>query len=142
MQSVSIAGAAGAQARAWYRETQLPVLAYSPLAHGLFSGKMPAAETAHADRYLDKFALRGYAGPANFQRLRRCEELAARKGAAVAQVALAWIFRQGLDLFAVVSASSPRRMESNIAALSLPLTPEECRYLNLEDDPPEAGKEA
>ena len=131
--SLTIAGHDGTDARDWYRRTRTPVLAWSPLARGLFSGRMKSTDADRVDQYLDEYARRGYAVPDNFERLRRCEQLAAEKGVTVSQIALAWTFHQGLNLFAIVSTSSDRRMRENIAALELPLTDEECRYLNLEE---------
>ena len=69
----------------------------------------------------------------NFERVRRCELLAKEKGATVAQIALAWLFCCGLNTFAVTGTSSAERMKENIAAFSLKLTQEECRFLNLEE---------
>jgi aryl-alcohol dehydrogenase-like predicted oxidoreductase len=75
--------------------------------------------------------MRGYGYPENFERLRRCEEMAEKKGVAVAQLAMAWIHRQGLNTFAVVSTSGRERMQMNIDALNLELTPEEADWLDL-----------
>ena len=132
--SLSIAGRAQAEARAWYEKTQLPVIAYSALAHGLFSGRMRSADAADVEQYLDVYARRGYASADNFERLRRCEELAKAKNATVPQIAMAWIFHQHMNMFAVVSTSSAERMRANIGALEIALSGEECRYLNLEGD--------
>ncbi|MBO6093518.1 MAG: aldo/keto reductase, partial [Oscillospiraceae bacterium] len=60
--------------------------------------------------------------------------LAEEKGCTVAQVAMAWIYHQPLNTFAIVTLSSPRRLDENIAALSIPLSEAECRYLNLETE--------
>lgn len=133
---LSISGPQGAEERAWYRKTGLPVLAFSALGRGLFSGRVVSGDRATARKYMDGAARRGYAAPDNFERLRRCEELAAAKGAAVSQVALAWCFRQGLELFTVIRTFHPKRMEENAAALSLALTEQECRYLDLQADRP------
>ena len=130
--SLSIAGPGQREAQDWYRRTQLPVIAYSPLARGLFSGRMKSADAARAEQFLDEYARRGYVSEDNFKRLGRCEELAAQKNVTVPQIALAWIFHQRMNMFAIVSTSSAERMRANIAALDLPLTEAECRYLNLE----------
>lgn len=133
---LSISGRSGEAERDWYRETRLPVLAFSALGRGLFSGRVRSSDRATARKYMDGAARRGYATPDNFERLRRCEELAEAKGATVPQVALAWSFRQGLELFAVINTSNAKRMEDNAAALSLELTERECRYLDLLEDRP------
>ncbi len=128
---VTLSGPANADALAWYRESRMPVFAYSSLAHGFFAGKMKSADAARAADFLDKWAIRGYACPQNFERLRRCEALAAEKGVTVPQLALRWIFAQGLNAFAVVSSASPARMRQNLAALEIPLTDQEAAWMDL-----------
>lgn len=125
--TVSIAG--DREALKWYRQSGMPVLAYSSLGHGLFSGKVRCA----ADMK-EKWARRGFGSADNFERARRAELLAKEKGCTVAQIALAWLFTQGMNVIPIVSTSSPVRMRENIAALSLPLTAKEADWLNLKHD--------
>ncbi|MCM1123053.1 MAG: aldo/keto reductase [Eubacterium sp.] len=131
---ITISGPDNEEARQWYADTQMPVIAYSSLGRGLFSGRVKGDDTESAAEILDSVAMKGYACEENFERLRRCEELAERKQCSVAQIAMAWIYGQPLNTFAVVSTSSPKRMKQNIEALHLNLTEEECRYLNLQSD--------
>lgn len=109
----------------------MPVIAYASLAHGLLSGKLKSSEQEKAGKVLDKFAVKGYVCPENFERLRRCEELAAKKNCTVSQIAMAWIFRQDLDVLAVVGTSKASRMQENIDAMHLKLSEEEAAYLDL-----------
>ncbi len=131
---VSLTGPENEGARQWYRDTQLPVFAYSSLARGLLSGRLKSQDAPRAKDVLDSYAMKGYACPDNFQRLARCEALAAQKGCSVAQIAMAWLYAQPLNTFAIVTMSSPARIQENTAALALHLTEAECRYLNLETD--------
>lgn len=128
---VTISGPAGEGARKWYQENQMPVIAYSSLAHGLFSGQVKSSDIEHIKEVLDGPAMKGYAYPENFERLRRCEELAGKKGVSVPQIAMAWIYRQKLNTFAVVSTSRAERMQENIDALHVELSEDEVRYLDL-----------
>lgn len=128
---VTISGPANERARKWYQENQMPVIAYSSLAHGLFSGQVKSSNIEHAGNVLDEPAKKGYAYPENFERLRRCEELAKAKGASVPQIAMAWIYQQKLNTFAVVSTSKAERMQENIDALQIELSEEEIAYLDL-----------
>ncbi len=130
---VTLSGPSNEAARAWYRAEGMPVFAYSSLAHGFFSGKMKSADERRAKDYLDSWAVKGYVCPQNFERLRRCEELAAQKDVTVPQLALRWIFSQGLNTFAIVSSASPDRMRQNLDALRIPLTDEEAAWLDLRD---------
>lgn len=131
---VTISGPQNEEARAFYRETGMPVLAYSSLGHGLFSGKVKGDDMEGAKAILDGGGIRGYWFEENFERLRRAECLAKELGSTVPQVALAWIFHQNLNVLGVVSVSSAGRIASNMAALQLPLTDAQCRWLNLELD--------
>lgn len=130
---VSISGPSNKEAREWYKKNNIPVIAYSSLARGLFAGKIKSSETHRLAEILDDMTLKGYGCPENYERLRRCEELAEKKHCSVAQIAMSWIYHQEVDTFAVVSTSSPERMQENIEALSLVLSAEECEYLDLQE---------
>ena len=131
---VTLTGKENADARRWYAETQMPVICYSSLGRGILSGKLKSGDADHAAKILDSVAMKGYGCPDNFVRLARCEALAAEKGCSVSQIAMAWIYHQPINTFAVVTMSSPERIRDNIASLSIALTEEEARYLNLEED--------
>lgn len=133
---VAISGPKNAEARQWYHQQNMPIVAYSSLGRGLFSGKLKSTQMDEAKRFLDAAARKGYLCPQNFERLRRCEELARKYGCTVPQIAMAWIFRQKLNTFAVVSTSNPARFSQYLEALNLELSEEEARYLNLETTPP------
>jgi len=129
---VTIAGPSNRAARSYYLENNIPVFAYSALGRGFFSGLVSSAQPEKAGDVLDAAAMKGYACPANFERLRRCELLAAEKGLTVPEVAMAWLFSQPLDVYALVSTVSKARMEMNIASSKIRLTREECSWLDLE----------
>ena len=131
---VSLTGDENTEARRWFAENQTPVFAYSSLGRGLLSGKLKSGDAGNATQVLDVFAMKGYFSPDNIRRLARCEELAERKGCSVAQIAMAWLYRQPLNVFAIATMSSPARIQENIAALSVRLTEEECRYLDLSEN--------
>ena len=124
-------GAENGAAREWYRKTQLPVIAYSSLGRGFFSGKFRSGERARARKVLDAVARKAYDCEENYLRLRRAEELAGKKDCTVSEIAMRWVFSEGLNIFAAVSASSRERILGNIAALSLPMTAKEAEYLDL-----------
>lgn len=123
--AVSIAGPNNAQAREWYRKNGFPILAYSVLGKGFFSGKV------HSPKDMSGWARRGFATKENFERLRRAEEIADAKGCSVSQLALAWFYQNDLNVFATVSAISVDYMQQNIAALEIKLSEEEINYIDL-----------
>lgn len=128
---VTISGPENADARAWYSKTRMPVIAWSSMGRGFFSGRVRSDQPEAAKKFLDRPARRAFEHPMNFERLRRVEQIASAKGATVSQIALAWIFSQTLDVFGVVTASSGARMAQNIEALDVHLTPDEVAYLDL-----------
>lgn len=128
---VTISGPSNADARKWYAENKIPVLAYSSLGRGMFSGKVKSNDREGAKKILDANAVKGYCYPENFQRLARAEQLAKEKGLTVPQVALAWILNQNFDVFPLVSVSRGESMQSNIRALDVEFTEEEVNWLDL-----------
>ena len=77
---VTISGPAGEEDRKWYRESGMPVIAYSSLGRGMMSGRVRSGDPEGARQILDSFAQKGFLYPENLERLRRCEKLAAEKG--------------------------------------------------------------
>jgi aryl-alcohol dehydrogenase-like predicted oxidoreductase len=132
---VSISGPAGAAAREWYAQTQMPLLIWSPLASGFFSGRF-RRDNLHlfGEREWDEVAVRTYASEANFQRLERAETLAAEKGLSAAQVALAYVMNQPMNIFVVVGPHSAEKFRANIEASEVKLTQEELDWLDLRTD--------
>lgn len=131
---VTLSGDEQASARKWYANNQMPVIAYSSLGRGFFNGKITSKNREDVNSILDEAAVKGYVSDDNFERLSRCELLAQKYGATVAQIAMAWIFKNDMNVFAIVSATSAERMKQNIEALSIPLTETECAYLNLKEE--------
>ena len=128
---IGITGEEHAEDRKWYAENQMAVIAYSGLARGFFSGKVKSTDETNVESLIDVFAVKAYAHPENFKRLKRAEELAVKKAATVSQIALAYIFNSGLNACAIVSTRSLERMKQNVAALDIVLSREEMDYLSL-----------
>jgi aryl-alcohol dehydrogenase-like predicted oxidoreductase len=132
---ISISGSAGAVARAWYEETQMPLLIWSPLASGFFSGRFRRDNlNQFGEREWDDVVLRTYANEANFQRLDRASILAAEKGLSPAQVALAYVMNQPMNIFAVIGPHSAEKFKANIEASNFEMTTQEMAWLDLRSD--------
>lgn len=126
---VTISGQGNKEVRDWYSRTNMPVLAYSALGRGFFSGRFEAGDYETAKSVLDAYAQKGYMYPVNMERLERCQILAEKRSCSVAQVAMSYIFSHSMNVFAVVSTTSPDRMKLNIEAAKLKLSQEEVRFL-------------
>ena len=132
---LSISGSAGTAAREWYEQTQMPLLIWSPLASGFFSGRFRRDNLDQfGEREWDDVVLRTYANEANFQRLDRASILAAEKGLSPAQVALAYVMNHPMNVFAVVGPHSAEKFRANIEASDLELTLREMAWLDLRTD--------
>lgn len=121
----------------WYKKTQYPLLSWSSLARGFFSGKFTRG---NLDEFTDQqslMSIRCYAREDNFVRLERAAVLAAEIGKTVAQIALAYIFAQPLNCFAVTGSLELGHFEENIEAIDITLTEKEASWLDLKSEYPD-----
>lgn len=134
---VTISGPKSEAARAWYRETNMPVFAWSAMAGGFWSGRY-TRENIHDKEsgVYNELVTRCYGSEDNFKRLDRAQELGATKGATIPQIALAYLMNYPLNMFALVGSANKDELKSNIDALSVTLTPQELDYLDLKADSP------
>lgn len=98
-------------------------VAYAPLGRGYLTGTAePAAEYSEDDfrRHNPRWQ------PGDFEKnvaaVGRLSELAAAKGATVAQLGLAWLLTRGEHVVPIPGTRSPRRVEENLGAIDLTLT--------------------
>jgi aryl-alcohol dehydrogenase-like predicted oxidoreductase len=131
---VSITGEAGADAREWYKGTQMPVLPWSSLCGGFFSGRFTRDNLDRFTKGGDLRCVRSFCCEDNFRRLDRAGELAAEKGVSVAQIALAYCICGEMNVFPLMAAWTAEEAAQNGAACDIDLTPEEVAWLNLEAD--------
>ncbi len=132
---VTVSGPSNKEAREWYAQSGMPVIAYSSLGRGLFSGRLKHnAGMEEASKVLDKHAMKAYYCKDNMERLRRCELLGTDKDRSVPQIAMAYLFAQPMNTYAVVSTSKASRMIQNIEALNISLGPHDIAWLDLEAD--------
>lgn len=129
---VTLTGADQAVARAYYQENQMPVFAYSSLGRGFLSGRVHSDDFEGAKQVMDPFAQRGYLYDCNMQRLARAEQLAKELNASIPQIALAYIFNNPLNAFALVGAETKEQMADNLKAMELKLTEQQVKWLNLD----------
>jgi len=129
---LSISGEAGNEARSWHAKNNMAVMAWSPLASGFFSGKF-RRDNLHTfgAREWDEVVVRTYAKESNFQRLERTGQLAKEKGVTAAQIALAFVMNQPMNMYAVVGPHAVQKFKENVAAAELKLTPQELDWLDL-----------
>ena len=113
------------------RELGISIIAYSPLAQGLLTGKFHGADPirpAAPRKWMKRFKPEGRS--ATEALVQELHTIAAAHDATPAQIALAWVTqRHGELIVAIPGASSVSQAHSNAAALEVTLTPEELDLL-------------
>jgi len=132
--SVWIDGPAGRTARDWYRENRMPVLSWSTLAGGFFSGRFRRDNLEAFTDGADARCVRCYCSEDNFRRLDRAAELADERGATVPQIALAFVIHGPLNGFPLMAGWTAQQIAENARACEVELTEADIAYLDLESD--------
>jgi L-glyceraldehyde 3-phosphate reductase len=93
-------------------------IVFTPLAQGLLTDRylkgIPADSRATKERFLKMSDV----DEGKLSRIRALNELAARRGQSLAQMALAWVLRDGRITSALIGASRVEQIEQNVAALA------------------------
>jgi aryl-alcohol dehydrogenase-like predicted oxidoreductase len=136
---VALGGAKNRGARAWYAKTQIPVVPYSSLGGGFFSGRITREHLApggfeQVKDQLQSWCVKGYCHEVNFRRLERAWILAEEKGVPLPQIALAFILQSPLNVFPLIGARTREEFAENVKALDVKLTEQERTWLDLETD--------
>jgi aryl-alcohol dehydrogenase-like predicted oxidoreductase len=126
---LSIGGASGAEARAWYRESRLALLAWSPVAGGFLGGAFTRESCRVPESPQARRIAEFYGSEENFARLERLRELAADKKMAVACAALGYVASQSLDVFATVGCDSVEQFRECMLGLDVRLDAGESHWL-------------
>lgn len=111
------------------RELGVAVVAYGVLSRGLLSGKLsgafsPADFRAHTPRFS------GENLKANNERLAVLNDIARSKSATPAQIAIAWVLHRGDDVIPLIGTTRRERLNENLAALDIALSPQEVQALD------------
>jgi L-glyceraldehyde 3-phosphate reductase len=106
-------------------------ISFVPLAQGLLTGKyltgIPEGSRATQGKSLDPNLLSDEV----VRRLNGLNDIAARRGQSLAQLALTWVLRDERMTSALIGASSVAQLEENVAALTAPkLTDEELKEID------------
>ena len=107
-------------------------LAFSPLAHGVLTGKYatgspPPADSRAASEQMNKFmetAGRHYRSDYLLAAVERLKPIAADLGLTMVQMALAWVLRRPEVSSAIIGASRPEQIEQNVRAVGVTLPAE------------------
>jgi len=113
------------------RELGIGFVAYSPLGRGFLTGQIRSTDRLDASDWRSsnpRFA--GQNLDLNLRIVDEVEAVATEAGATAAQVALAWVLAQGDDIVPIPGTRRVSRLEENIAAAGLALTPPQLARLS------------
>ena len=103
---------------------------YSPLGRGFLTGKMNENTTFHSSDFRNKLPrFTPEARKANRALVDLLGEIAKRKKATPAQIALAWLFAQKPWIVPIPGTTKLKRLEENIAATEIELAQEDLREI-------------
>jgi aryl-alcohol dehydrogenase-like predicted oxidoreductase len=99
------------------------VLAYGPLAHGLLGGAITEATTfGPGDWRAHSPAFTGAGFTRNLEVVAALRAFAARRGASIAQLAVAWVLAHPAVQVAIVGARTPAHLAESLGAVNLTLS--------------------
>jgi aryl-alcohol dehydrogenase-like predicted oxidoreductase len=113
------------------RELGIGLAPYCPLGRGFLAGSAQRAEAYPAtDWRHDDPRFQGENFDANVRAASAVRDLAARKGATPAQIALGWLLHKGEDIAPIPGTKRRSYLEENVRAAELSLTPPEIELLD------------
>jgi aryl-alcohol dehydrogenase-like predicted oxidoreductase len=112
------------------RDLGISFVAYAPLGRSLLAGVVPDfAKLAEGDTRARHPRFEGDNFQKNRALVERVEAIAADKRCTVAQLCLAWLLAQGPDVVPIPGTKRIQRVEENLGALDISLTPEEVKTI-------------
>jgi voltage-dependent potassium channel beta subunit len=105
---------------------------FSPLAHGVLSGKYlpgqpPPEGSRAADEAKNQIMMNLYFKDANLRRVQKLGKLAAKLGITTAQLSLAWCLSNPAVTSVIVGATRVQQLKDNLAAADIELPEDICR---------------
>lgn len=112
------------------RELGITLVPYSPISRGMLSGDPSAMSPGLLDfrRFLPRWAPENREHNAGV--VEQIRAIAARHHATPAQIAIAWVLARGEDVVPIPGTSRPERIDENLGALEVGLTPEDLAALD------------
>jgi aryl-alcohol dehydrogenase-like predicted oxidoreductase len=124
------------------RKLGVSLVAYSPLGRGFLTGAILTPDDFDADDYRRSSPrFMGDNFTRNLQLVEQVQSLAAAKGCSPAQLALAWVLAQGDDVVAIPGTRKRSRLDENLDALDVQLSPAELKAIDAVFPPDAAAGE-
>jgi len=113
------------------RELGIGFVAYSPLGRGFLSGAIQKPDDLAEDDFRRQNPrFQGENFEKNLRLVQQVEEIAAGKGVAASQLALAWVLARGDDVVPIPGTKRRSYLEQNVAADDIVLTEEDLQRLD------------
>ncbi|MDQ3820081.1 MAG: aldo/keto reductase [Acidobacteriota bacterium] len=113
------------------RELSIGFVAYSPLGRGFLTGRFQSIDDLPEDDYRRNAPrFQGENFQKNLELVRHIEQLATAKGCTPAQIALAWVMAQGLDIVPIPGTKHRKYLEENARSVDVELTQEDLRRID------------
>ena len=121
------------------RELGIALVPYAPLGRSMLTGTVHGkADLPEGDRRLQHPRFQGDALEQNVVLVKKIEEIAREKRCTPAQLVLAWLLAQGSDILPIPGTKRRERIDENLAALKIRLSPQDLKRIS-EAAPPGAG---
>jgi len=119
----------------WCQKHGLSVLAYSPLAQGILSGKFGKSHRFQAgDHRQDNHLFQSQHWPLVLSCIDRLGSIANDRDVSLSQLALAWLTNQS-GTFAIAGVRNEQQISENAKAMHITLSEDECRELDAIAEP-------
>ncbi|KIH95177.1 aldo-keto reductase [Sporothrix brasiliensis 5110] len=112
------------------RELGIAVVAYSPLGRGFLTGQLKSPDDFSNNDFrksAPKYSKKNWSK--NMELVYLLESIAKDKGCTPGQLALAWVLKQGDDIFAIPGTKKVKYLEENMASLKVTLTDAEAKTI-------------
>jgi aryl-alcohol dehydrogenase-like predicted oxidoreductase len=120
----------GEETLATCRELGITLVAYAPLGRSMLTGTVHGkSDLPEGDRRLQHPRFQGEALDKNVQLVGRLEQIAKEKHCTVGQLVLAWMLAQGKDLIPIPGTKRKQRLDENVKALEVKLTPADVKRI-------------